>query len=433
MNNTNVREYKCEHLKEKYYVYDHPSGLAIYLFPKEQMSAYAFFGTRYGSTDNCFKTREDGEFITVPDGIAHFLEHKLFANEDGSDSFERFSEYGADANAYTSFNRTTYYFGCTENFDKSLRELLTFVTHPYFTEESVAKERGIIGQEISMYDDNPSDRCLYGMLDGLYAHHSVKRNICGSAESIAKITPELLYDCYNTFYDLSNMVLAVSGNVSLEEIVAIADEILPQSKTERITIRSDENALEPAQVNKPLVEQKMNVSKPICCIGIKDTDLPRSERELTRRDIIMMVINELLFADSNALYNDLLDRELIQPGMQFGYTLTESFAYDSISFESDKPQEVFDIICSYVEKLKSDGLDREDFVRAKRVMYAEFVKLFDSTENIANMIFTYACDGTDVFSNHEILSALTFEEVEEHFKKAFKKEYMTLSVVYSLV
>ena len=188
MNKENVKVFSCPHLKEKYFVYSHPSGLTIYLLPKELRATYAFFGTRYGSTDNCFKLNESGEFVTVPDGIAHFLEHKLFFNEDGSDSFERFTELGADANAYTSFNRTTYYFGCTENFEDALRELLSFVTHPYFTDESVAKERGIIEQEISMYDDNPADRCLYGMLDGLYAHHSVKRNICGSAESITKIT-----------------------------------------------------------------------------------------------------------------------------------------------------------------------------------------------------------------------------------------------------
>ena len=161
-NKLNLKEFSCRALKEKYYLYNHPSGLDIYIFPKKMTSTYAFFGTRFGSVDNTFKTSPDKDFVTVPDGIAHFLEHKLFANEDGSDSFERFSEYGADANAYTSFNRTTYYFGCTENLEASLGELLKFVTHPYFTEESIAKEIGIIEQEIRMYDDNPFDRCYYG-------------------------------------------------------------------------------------------------------------------------------------------------------------------------------------------------------------------------------------------------------------------------------
>ena len=245
MNNTSfVKESSCKPLLEKYSLYKHSSGLNVYLFKKKMTSTYAFFGTRFGSIDNTFKTSDDAEFLTVPDGIAHFLEHKLFANEDGSDSFERFSEFGADANAYTSFNRTTYYFGCTENFKESLTELLEFVTHPYFTEESIAKEIGIIEQEIKMYDDNPADRCFYGMLDGLYTKHSVKRNICGSVESINQITPALLYDCYKVFYDLSNMVLTICGDVSEDEVIEIVDGVLPKDNKATKIIRSNENLFE---------------------------------------------------------------------------------------------------------------------------------------------------------------------------------------------
>ena len=153
-------------------------------------TVYAIFGVKYGSVDNQFKTHE-GEQLTVPDGIAHFLEHKLFFNEDGSDSFERFSELGTDPNAYTSFNKTAYLFSCTDHFDEALCELIDFVTHPYFTEESVESEKGIILEEMRMYDDSPGDRCFYGMLEGMYEHHSIRRNICGTERSISEISAPL--------------------------------------------------------------------------------------------------------------------------------------------------------------------------------------------------------------------------------------------------
>ena len=432
MTKHDVKIFECPALSEKYYYYKHPSGLDIYFLPKNMTSSYAFFGTRYGSVDNTFKTSETGDFLTVPDGIAHFLEHKLFANEDGSDSFERFSAYGADANAYTSFDKTTYYFGCTENFFDSLRELLTFVTHPYFTEESVAKERGIIEQEISMYDDNPSDRCFYGMLEGLYEKHSIKRNICGSAESIAKITPELLYDCYRVFYDLSNMVLAVSGEFDLEDILNVADEILPTENNARAIIRSNENLLEKKEAVKGYTEQKMNVATPIFSIGIKDTDIPETPNEIVRKDALMYLINEMLFSASSEFVDGLLDRELIYPPLRYSYTVSEGFAFNAISGKADDPRKVYDEILSYLEKTKAEGLNREDFTRAKRVIYAEFVKMFDSTENIANQLFSYGCDRFDMLLNYDMINSITFEEVSALLCKAFKEEYMTLSVVYPL-
>ena len=261
-NKYTLEEFYSAALKEKYFLYHHPSGLDIFIFPKKMTSSYAFFGTRFGSVDNTFKTDKSCKFVTVPDGIAHFLEHKLFANEDGSASFERFSEYGADANAYTSFNRTTYYFGCTENFDKSLTELLTFVTNPYFTEESIAKEIGIIEEEIKMYEDNPADRCYYGMLEGHYEKHSVRRNICGSSDSIRKITPSLLYDCYRVFYSLSNMVLAVCTDTEPKKVIEIADKVLPRKAEKTEIIRSNENAFEKKEAASAYNECKMNVSKP---------------------------------------------------------------------------------------------------------------------------------------------------------------------------
>lgn len=430
MNNTEI--FVSSAVKEKYYLYHHPSGLDIYLFPKKMTSVYAIFGTRYGSIDNTFKVARDGDFITVPDGIAHFLEHKLFANEDGSDAFEHFSAFGADANAYTSFNKTAYLFSCTENFEDSLAELLSFVTHPYFTEESVKKEIGIIAQEIKMYDDSPSDRCFYGMLEGMYEHHSIRRNICGTVESISKITPKLLYDCYHTFYNLSNMALVISGDVELDTIVKVADRALPKKSAKCDIICSDENQLEKKQAFRPTVSERMNVSKPMFCIGIKDTDIPADGEERQKKDAIMSVLNEMLFSRCSDFYDFLLQKELINPSFSYCYTISASAAYNSLAGESDEPETVLREVKKYLSDVASTGLSKKDFERAKRVMYSEYVKLFDSTDSIANTLLSFVFDGASLFRYGETLASLTFEEVEETFKTAFPDECFTLSVIYPI-
>lgn len=426
----NVRVFECPAIKEKYCLYSHPSGLDIYFFPKKMTSSYAIFGTKYGSLDSSFK--KDGELITVPDGIAHFLEHKLFECEDGSDAFERFSDYGADANAYTSFNKTAYLFSSTDNFEDSLYELLDFVTHPYFTESSVAKEQGIIAQEIKMYDDNPSDRCFYGMLEGMYEHHSVRRNICGTVESISEITPELLYDCYNTFYNLSNMALVVSGDLDIDKVIAVADKALPQSYVPHNIARPDENAKESKEAARSLVEQRMNVSKPLFCIGIKDTDIPSDPAERQKKDAVISILDEMLFSRCSDFYNDLLQRQIITPSFSYGYTISSSFAYNSLAGEADDPRLVQEELLNYLDRVKTNGLSQKDFERAKRVMYAEYVKLFDSTESIANTLLGFICDDADIFEYNDILRSVSFEDVNEAFKCSFDKACFTLSAVYPI-
>ena len=288
-------------LNERYEKYTHPSGLDIYIFKKKMTSVYAIFGTHYGSIHNSFSVGDDNPPITVPDGIAHFLEHKLFTNEDGSDSFERFSNYGADANAYTSFNKTAYLFSCTDRLSDSLGELIDFVTHPYFTKESVDSEIGIISEEIRMYDDTPSDRCFYGMLEGMYKDHSIRRNICGSCESIREITPELLYKCYSAFYQLSNMALIVCGDVDTDEVLDTAYALLPATAEYVKVIPKNENAYEKRSVFNSYVHQKMQVSKPIFNIGFKDIDVSENGDERQRKDAAMAILDEMLFSRAGEL------------------------------------------------------------------------------------------------------------------------------------
>ena len=424
-----ILNFSSEALGESYSVYRHPSGLDIYIFPKKMTSTYAVFSAKYGSTDNIFKTADAEDFITVPDGIAHFLEHKLFTNEDGSDSFERFSDFGADANAYTSFNKTAYLFSCTENFEESLSELISFVTHPYFTEESVAKERGIIAQEIKMYDDSPSDRCFYGMLEGMYAHHSVRRNICGTVASIKKITPKLLYDCYRVFYDLSNMALIVCGDADAERVINIADRLLPAVATGKKIVRSGENSHEARGVHRALVERKMNVSKPMFCIGVKDVDIPRDPGERQKKDAAMSILDEMLFSRCTDFYNSLIDRELMTPSFSYGYTISEEVAYNSFAGESDTPALILDELKKYLASVREKGLSESDFRRARRVMYAEYVKIFDSTESIANNLLGFVFEGADIFGYGDVLRSVTLDDVNALFESTFDDECFTMSVV----
>ena len=433
MNKADNVLFKNERICESYKKISHPSGLDIYIFPKKMTSTYAIFGTRYGSIHNRFKLPGDTEWTTVPDGIAHFLEHKLFVCEDGSDAFERFSDYGADANAYTSFNKTCYLFSCTDRFSDSLGELLDFVTHPYFTNESVENEIGIISEEIKMYDDNPSDRCFYGMLEGMYKEHSIRRNICGTKETISKITPELLYDCYEKFYRLDNMALVVCGDVDEEEIISIANAHLPTSKAPLPTVICDnENEKESAHVYMPYVEQKMQVSKPMFKIGIKDTDIPASPIERQRKEAQMAILNEMIFSGSMDLYANLIEKDMISPAFSYGYSIGDSFAYNTVSGESDDPKGVLEEILAHIDSLRVTGLNKDDFTRSKRVMYAEAVKSFDSVENIANNLFSFVCDGFELLSDTDIIEAITFEEICDVFKKAFNRESITLSSVIPL-
>ncbi|MBR7098354.1 MAG: insulinase family protein, partial [Clostridia bacterium] len=233
-----MTEYSSALLREHYYRMEHRSGLPIYVFPKALTTSYALFAVNYGSMDNAFSLSDGQPPVHVPDGIAHFLEHKLFENADGSDSFAHFAAIGADANAYTSYDRTAYLFSTTESFDDALEELLRFVTHPHFTDASIKKEQGIIAEEIRMYEDSPWERSFRILLESMYESCPVRINVCGSEESISKITPTLLYDCYRTFYNPTNMILAVCGDVTPEQIMAVADRALPADFLPRTVSRA---------------------------------------------------------------------------------------------------------------------------------------------------------------------------------------------------
>ncbi|MBE6604285.1 MAG: insulinase family protein [Ruminococcaceae bacterium] len=420
-----IENFSSALLGERYTVKHHESGVDIYVFPKKMTTAYALFATNFGAVDSALDERGQQP---LPHGIAHFLEHKLFAAPDGSDAFERFSEYGADANAYTSHTRTVYLFSTTDRFADSFGELIDFVTHPYFTDENVAREQGIIAEEIRMCRDNPYDACYYNMLGGLYHNHSVKIDICGSLESIATITPAVLYRAYEAFYHPCNMVLIVCGDVTPEEVFALADEHLPRSAPKRETPRY--TVAEPRTVHAARVTGTGQVAKPLFMIGVKDPDIPDEPRARLYKDAAMAVLGEMLFSESGELYSALFDEGLISPGLSAEYALTRDFAFYQLAGEADQPETVFGRVMNYLAACREKGLSREDFERARRVEYAEFIKSFDSTEEIANTLLSFAVEGVDIFSYADVLQGLRFEDVERFLREVFDPSHVTLSVIY---
>ena len=414
-------------LNEKYYHIKHGSGLNIYVSPKNLTTFYAVFGTKYGSIDNKFKLAADNDYTVVPDGIAHFLEHKMFENEDGEDTFLKFAETGASANAYTSFNSTVYLYSCTSKFYESLEILLEFVTHPYFTPETVEKEQGIIAQEIKMGEDNPGRTIIFDILQSMYKDHNVRIEIAGTVKSISEITADILYKCYNTFYNLNNMALCVCGNIECEKVIEIADKALANAPDVKIeSVYSEE---EP-EVFRKSFSRKMQVAKPLFNIGIKDIEISGDINERFKKAAAISILTTALFGKSGELYNDLYESGLISPSFDVWFEHNQAYSFILLSGDSDKPEEVFNKFKEYIDKIKSISIGVSDFERSKRVLYANMVKSFDSTEDIANNFLSYIFEGSDIFNFIDIINSVDYNYTSELLLKMFKDDYYSISVIY---
>lgn len=419
-----VREIKNEQLGERYYEYTHASGLKILICPKEGYSStYAMFGTKYGSIDTDFRIRGEESFTSVPEGIAHFLEHKLFESEE-LDAFTRYAETGANANAFTSFDRTCYLFSCADNFKASLEILLDFVTHPYFTAETVEKEQGIIGQEIKMCNDEPSWKALFALLRAMYENHPVRIDIAGTVESIGEITAELLYKCYETFYNFNNMVLAVAGNVTPEAVSEVADRVL--KKTEPIEIERRFHT-EKKEVCERYREEYLPVASPIFALGFKE-NVQSPERSL-KEVICSNILLQLIAGKTTALYETLLNEELINTS--FDAELMEGYGYACLVFsgESRDPKRVQEAIITRIRELKQSGIDKADFERIRRKMYGGAVLGFNDIGTIANALVDAHFNGESLFAEMEVLEALTVQDIEERLRASVDTDCCSLAVV----
>ena len=419
-----IREVKSERLGESYFEIDHPSGLKILVYPKKNYAAtYAVFGTRYGSIDTEFRLNGEEKFTCVPEGIAHFLEHKLFESED-LDAFERYAKTGASANAYTSFDKTCYLFSCTGKFQESLEILLDFVTHPYFTEKTVQKEQGIIGQEIQMCRDEAGWEALFSLLRAMYKTHPVRIDIAGTVESIAEITPELLYKCYETFYNFSNMVLCVAGNVTPDEVLSVADRLLKPQKPIEIERKFHR---EPREVAESYTEETLSVAFPIFSLGFKEAvETPeRSLREILISDIIL----EAVAGKTSAFYSELLEAGLINTSFESEYFCGYGYAAWIFTGESPDGREVQKRITARIRALQESGISKADFERIRKKLYGRSIMQFNDIDGIANaMVSAYFCKEW-LFDETEILQSLTLDEVNARLRTALQTDCASLSVI----
>ena len=404
-----------------------PNGLDVCVIPRPGFSKkLAYFVTDFGSIHTSFTL--DGQEHTVPAGIAHYLEHKLFDMPD-RDVTAEFSALGAVPNAFTSFDLTAYYFSCTENFTESLSLLLEFVSTPYFTQESVAKEQGIIGQEIDMNRDNPDTRVFEELMLGMYRKHPVRIPILGDRASIAQITPETLHLCHRAFYHPSNMLLCVVGDVDPEEICALAQKILPDTPAPQVSLCRTWS--EDMTCPRALSETEMEVAMPMFQLGFKCEDPGRGEASI-RQEFIGDLAAEALFGESSALYLQLYQQGLIDNSFGGGFETVEGMAMLSASGDSPDPEAVQTAILEEARRLIREGIDEETFLRMKRSTLGRRIRRLDSFDSTAFAVCACHFSGFDFFRFPEVYRTIETADLQHFLQQTVTEDRMSLSVVYPL-
>ena len=415
-------------IKEKAYIEKLENGMKVIIIPKPNLDKkYIIWGTHFGSIDNRFIMPKTGEEVFIPDGVAHFLEHKMFEQPNGTNSLDTLMALGLEANAYTTNDHTAYLFECTDNFYEGLDELMDYVQHPYFTDENVEKEKGIIAQEIKMYDDEPNWRLYMNAMDCMYKNNPIKIDIAGSVESISKITPEVLYKCYNTFYNPSNMIMVVCGNFVPEELLKeIKKRLLPKEAQDEIKriYPPKENS-----INKEYKEVEMEVSMPIFAIGYKDMEGMENKPEIVKKHIAIEILLNMIIGKSSETYKELYEKGILISQPDIDYEFSDEYAHITISGESKAPQTVKETIEETVQKFKENGLDNEHFARIRRKVYGDYVAEYNSVGDIARMFLADSMKGINSFDYIDEYNNVTKEYTEKVLKNVFKKENMVMSVV----
>ena len=413
-------------IKEKVYIEKLSNGLTVMIIPKVgSQKKYMIWGTRYGSNESEFVVPGETNITKVPNGVAHFLEHKMFEQENGHNSLDVLTALGVEANAYTTNDHTAYLFEATDNFYEAMDELMDYVQHPYFTDENVEKEKGIIGQEIMMYDDDPGWRVYLNTLIAMYHNNPVKIDITGTIETISNIDKDILYKCYNTFYNPSNMLLVICGDFQPKEMIEEVKKRLvnKEAKGEIKRIYPDE----PESIVQNYIEQKFEVSQPIYTIGIKDKRTP--DDSIVKKHIAIEILLNLLFGRSSKLYKDLYDEGIIYERPSLDYEFTKIYAHILLTGQANEPKKVFERFKKAAEELKTNGINRDDFSRIKKLVYGLYVREYNEVSDISRMFLADYFKGVNSFEYLEEIDAITVEYVEQILKDVFKQEKMVLSVV----
>ena len=409
-------------IDEKVYIEKLENGMTIEVIPKHNTNKkYIIWGTKFGSNDNHFIEPNTGKEIKVPDGVAHYLEHKMFEQESGIDSLYTLMALGLDANAYTTNDHTAYLFGGIDNFYEGLDELMDYVQHPYFTDENVNKERGIIGQEIQMYDNEPEWKLYLNAMKCLYKNNPITLDVAGSKESISHITKEILYSCYNTFYHPSNMVMIISGDFEPEKIIEeVKKRLLKKEKMGKI-----ERIYPPFEndINQKKIVETMNINMPLYMIGYRD--FMQSESAV-KKDVALKLIFDSLLGKCSDKYQELYEKGLIMDEMDDDYEFSDIYAHEIISGESKNVDEVYEEVTNTLE----NGNVTEDVLsRSKKRLYGEIVSRFDDVEQIGRTFLQNEIKGINSFEYIDVLDKIDLNYINKIQKEILKKDKAILSIV----
>lgn len=393
------------------------NGLNVYICKKKGFGKkIGMFGTKYGSVVNDFVDITTGKRIKVPDGIAHFLEHKLFEKE-GANALDLFSKMGVSSNAYTSFDQTVYFFETSEKLEESIVMLVKLIKEPYFTDENVAKEQGIIGQEISMYDDDPTFMVYFNALRAMYQKNPVRIDIAGTIESISHITKELLYTCYNTFYSPQNMFFLVVGDVDVDKTIDIIDENIKKYETKVNTDAKIEKftANEPKEIAKKEITQKMEIYLPQLCIGYK---LPISSGEdITKNEIIVSIISDMFFSKQSDFFEKEYNEGKVNGSIDMQYEGSDTFSHVILSTTSTDIDIIENDLLNYIEEIKEKEIDEELFEIIKRKKIGEAILSSDSLNVSYRRVIDSILSNTRVYADIEILKGITSKDIKEFLHK----------------
>ena len=410
-------------IKEKMYIEKLENGLTVILIPKKGVKKkYIVWGTHFGSVDNKFMIN-DQEY-SIPDGIAHYLEHKMFEQRNGKNSLDVLSSIGVNANAYTTNDYTAYLYECTENFYEALDEFMDYVQNPYNTDENVNKERGIIEQEIRMYEDYPEWDLYMNAMKLMYKNCPVNIDIAGTKESIAEIDKEKLYLIYNNFYRPENMAIVFSGDID-------KDEILEEIK-KRITLEKNKNTVKTLEIEEPeeIVEkQKINqkdISMPIFIVAYKDK--VTSQTNMVKREIGLRILCNIIFGKSSDLYKKLYEEGTIFSELGADYEYARNYAHLYIQGQSVNPQKVINQLKEEVDFYLQNGIPDKDFERIKKKLYGDFVKDYNDVSTIGNMAISCFFKGINIFEYFEEFSDIDKKYVEELLKEVFNENKKVISI-----
>ena len=421
-----MREIENKNIKEKCYMEKLENGLQVIIIPKKEIQKkYIIWATKFGSIDNTFIDSTTGEKVVIPDGVAHFLEHKMFEQKNGVDSLYVLMALGLDANAYTTNDHTAYLFECTENFYPALDELMDYVQHPYFTDENVEKEKGIIGQEIMMYDDYPEWKVYLNALEAMYHEHPVKLDITGTIETISHIDKEILYKCYNTFYNPSNMAMVVCGDFEPEKLLEeIKSRLVKKEANGEIKRIYPEEA---ETIVQEKIEQNMDVSQPLFTIGIKDKVADNKEK--VRKHIAIEILLNMIIGKSSKLYKELYDEGLLFSVPSIDYEFSRGYAHILVTGQSPEPEKVYEKFKDTVSKMKESSIDIPEFNRIKKRIYGEYVKEYNDTADIARMFLADFFKEINSFDYLEEIPTINEQYLEQILKNVFDDKKMIISVI----